>query len=187
MRTGRGMHMGMGMGMATGLGKGQKGCRTEKGRALGWVCLRARGRAGSPQHAGQSVKWDLPCVSFPPRSAACRDGNPTGAFPLAAAAWALELPGAGVTPGRAPSLRRAPQHLCGQPPSPASELINNRDAESTGVRQCPASPPRVSWVKHSLCLQYYSGGEDTTVQFRHCRFLICLFIIQKLAHILMNP
>lgn len=48
-------------------------------------------------------------------------------------------------------------------------------------------PPCVSQVSPAPCWQYCSAGEDTTVQFRHCRFLICLFIIQKLAHILMNP
>lgn len=48
-------------------------------------------------------------------------------------------------------------------------------------------PPCLSQVSPSPCWQYCSAGEDTTVQFRHCRFLICLFIIQKLAHILMNP
>lgn len=78
MRIGTGVHMWMEMGMATGMGLGQKGCRIETGRALGWVCSRARGRAGSPRHAGQSLKWVLPCVSFPPRSASCRDRNPRG-------------------------------------------------------------------------------------------------------------
>lgn len=48
-------------------------------------------------------------------------------------------------------------------------------------------PPCLSQVSPAPCWQYCSAGEDTTVQFRHCRFLICLFIIQKLAHILMNP
>lgn len=67
---------------------------------------------------------------------------------------------------------------------PAGEQMRGR---RQGTRLCPAPPPRLSGVRPRLPLQYYSAGEDTAVQFRHCRFLICLFIIQKLAHILMNP
>lgn len=73
----------------------------------------------------------------------------------------------------------------GQPPPWVHGAINRR--EEAGARQSPAPPPCPSGVSPWWCLQYYSAGEETTVQFRHCRFLICLFIIQKLAHILMNP
>lgn len=53
-----------------------------------------------------------------------------------------------------------------------------------GLALCP---PGLSQVSPAPCWQYCCAGEHTTAQFRHCRFLICLFIIQKLAHILMNP
>lgn len=142
----------------------------------GWVCCRAGGRARLPLHT-----WHLPALWSVPRArrlcpAACGGGQkPLGTW----SPWLRPL--GGCSRGWGPWAGPAPLWAQGSCASLQEQL---RGAHRGGLALCP---PCLSQVSPAPCWQYCCAGEDTPAQFRHCRFLICLFIIQKLAHILMNP
>lgn len=147
------------------------GCRVE---SSGWVCSRAGQSQGPSAHLAAACPVVGEMGSVP---AGCAGGaGAPGDSPTVAEAFGELLQGLG---GRWAG--PAPLWAQGSSPSLQKQMGGGHGG---GHALCL---PCLSQVSPAPCWQYCSAAEDTTVQFRHCRFLICLFIIQKLAHILMNP